>query len=97
MRNKKENRRLFIGILIILIIISYVAVFSYNYWTKILANQKETERLKNEYTKLLEKEKNLNSEINKLQDPEYVAKYARERYLMSKEGELIIKVPDEES
>ena len=31
----------------------------------------------------------------KLQDPEYVAKYAREKYLYSKDGELIIKIVDE--
>ena len=38
----------------------------------------------------------LNQEIIKLQDPEYLARYAREKYFYSKDGELIIKLPDEE-
>ena len=37
----------------------------------------------------------LESDVIKLQDPDYVAKYAREKYLYSKDGELIIKIIDE--
>jgi cell division protein FtsB len=36
----------------------------------------------------------LKEEINRLQDPEYMAKYAREKYLYSKNGEIIIKIED---
>ena len=44
---------------------------------------------------LLEKEENvLESDIQKLKDPAYVARYAREKYLYSKEGEIIIRIPD---
>ena len=41
---------------------------------------------------ILEKEDLLKSEINKLQDKEYVARYAREKLLYSKDGEIIIKM-----
>ena len=34
----------------------------------------------------------LGYEVNKLQDPEYVAKYAREKYLYTSEGEKIIDI-----
>ena len=44
------------------------------------------------YKDILEDEDNLKTEINKLQDEEYVARYAREKYLYSKDGELIIKI-----
>ena len=37
----------------------------------------------------------MQTDVIKLQDPEYVAKYAREKYLYSKDGELIIKIIDE--
>lgn len=91
---KKDKRRFLIWSMLITIIISYIGVFSFNYWSKILANQKEKIELENKYNELLQEEANLNDEINKLQDPEYVAKYAREKYSYSKENELIIKVPE---
>ena len=46
----------------------------------------------------LEKEKDLegiDEDEETLEDPEYVARYAREKYLYSKDGELIIRIPDE--
>lgn len=39
-------------------------------------------------------EAELKSEINKLQDPEYMARYAREKYLYSKKDEIIIKIEE---
>jgi len=42
-------------------------------------------------------EKILSSEIEKLKDPEYIAKYARENYSYSKDGEYIIKITDKET
>ena len=42
----------------------------------------------------LSEEEELKSEINKLQDPEYVARYAREKYLYSKDDEIIIKIEE---
>jgi cell division protein FtsB len=42
----------------------------------------------------LAEEENLKEEINRLQDPEYMAKYAREKYLYSKNGEIIIKIEE---
>ena len=40
--------------------------------------------------------KELKNEINKLQDKDYVARYARENYLYTKDGEYVIKALDEE-
>ena len=37
----------------------------------------------------------LETDVVKLQDPDYVAKYAREKYLYTKDGELVIKIIDE--
>ncbi len=58
----------------------------------------EKQKQKKEYTKILselkEKEEELNNTVTKLQDPDYVARYAREKYLYSKDGEIIIRVPD---
>ena len=40
------------------------------------------------------KYKNLKEEITRLQDPEYMAKYAREKYLYSKDNEIILKIEE---
>ena len=58
----------------------------------------EKQKQKKEYNKIIselkEKEEELNNTVTKLQDPDYVARYAREKYLYSKDGEIIIRVPD---
>lgn len=58
----------------------------------------EKEKEKREFTQMLEKlkekEEELNNTVTKLQNPDYVARYAREKYLYSKDGEIIIRIPD---
>ena len=58
----------------------------------------EKEKDKKEFTvmldKLKEKEEELNNTVTKLSNPDYVARYAREKYLYSKNGEIIIRIPD---
>ena len=66
----------------------------FNTWQKIYHNKKEQERLESVYTSLLNDEANLEDDVKKLQDPEYVAKYAREKYLYTKEGEYVIDLSD---
>ena len=93
-RTKKDKRRVLLGLLVISIMLSYLSVFVYNYWNQILINEKEKIRLTEEYEALLKAEDELNSEITKMQDPEYIAKYVREKYGYSKNDEVIIKVED---
>lgn len=93
-RTKKDKRRVLLGLLVISIMLSYLSVFIYNYWNQILTNEKEKIKLTEEYEALLKTEDELNSEITKMQDPEYIAKYAREKYGYSKNDEVIIKVED---
>ena len=54
----------------------------------------ETKKLETLYSDLQDEGENLRVEINKLHDPEYIAKYARENYDYSKDGEIIIKIAD---
>jgi len=93
--SKKDKRRFLIWSLLIVIIISYLGVFSFHYWNQILTNQKEKKLLEDKYTSLLSEEENLKSQINKLQNPDYAAEYAREKYRLSKDGEVNIKLPEE--
>lgn len=77
-------------VLFMLILIGTV----FNDWTLIKENVRETEELNERYQTLLEEEASLNSEVIKLQDPEYVARYAREKYMYTKNGEKILKIVD---
>ena len=57
---------------------------------------RDKKNLEDKLSSLKDEEDVLNSDIKKLNDPEYVARYAREKYLYSKDGELIIRIPDDE-
>ena len=92
--NKQAIKRFFVGslILVILLVISFVTLFQD--WLKIASNKQELARLESYYNELLDEEESLNSEVTKLHDEEYVARYARERYMYSLPGEIIIKIPE---
>ncbi|MBP3634880.1 MAG: septum formation initiator family protein [Bacilli bacterium] len=61
---------------------------------QIYDKQKEKKEFTAMLEELKEKEEQLNNTVTKLQDPDYVARYAREKYLYSKDGEIIIRIPD---
>ena len=51
--------------------------------------------LDNELVRLKEKEEELKVDVNKLHDPNYVSRYAREKYYFTnKEGEYVFKLPE---
>ena len=41
---------------------------------------------------LQEEKESLETDILKLKDPDYIAKYVREKYFYSKDGELILRL-----
>ena len=97
----KEKVKLKSDVSVIRSLLVFVALFMliligtvFNDWTTIKENVKETEEINAKYQTLLEEEASLNSEVIKLQDPEYVARYAREKYMYTKNGEKILKIVD---
>ena len=94
-KNKIAKSRLFVLFFIFSGLVAYMGYNTFNYWKQILANESQKSELESEYNKLLSDKEMLETDVVKLQDPEYVAKYAREKYLYSKDGELIIKIVDE--
>ena len=66
----------------------------FSYISRIIETKEEIKQLQMAYSESLEEEDMLNDEINKLEDPEYLAKYAREKYLYSGKDEIIIKIED---
>ena len=90
---KKDNTIKYLIIFIILFSIVLVATV-YSDLRSITENINETKDYNKLYEELLEEEASLNSEVIKLQDPEYVARYAREKFMYTKDGELILKIVD---
>ena len=91
-KTKKEKKRLFvISAVIILLIISLVSSVAGD-WTKIMENKSKITSLNKKYNNLLSEEEKLVSEVTKLQDDDYVLRYAKEKFLYSEDGEVIIRM-----
>ena len=94
MKKKKIKKKIVLITLIYLVIgiilLQNIASTSYQIYLKV----KEKQNFSNKITKLKQKEEELKGTVTKLQDPDYVARYAREKYLFSKDGEIIIRIPD---
>ena len=94
--SKKERKRLFIISIAIIWLLSFLVASVYNDWKQILKNRNLEIELTKEYEMLLDNEIKLTAEITKLQDDEYLARYAKEKYMLSKEGDIIIKTDESE-
>ena len=92
---KKNARRVLVfGFFSVAIIISvFVSVLSVV--REIVDKYREEHELEQKMVILKEDEEALNNEIIKLQDSDYLARYAREKYFYSKDGELIIRIPNQ--
>lgn len=61
-------------------------------WNEVFIKSYQKQDLVVKLNDLKEESETLKVEVNKLQDPEYVAKYAREKYLYSGKNEYIIRI-----
>lgn len=91
-KNKYAYRLLLFGTSSFLII-GTLAFTVGNYWAQIFSKYKEKKNLENELVELKKTEEALKVDVEKLQDPDYVARYAREKYYYSRDGEFIIRLP----
>ena len=92
---KRSRRRVFLlGLTSIFIIVAVTFTIG-KYWIEIFDKYQEKSILEKELTGLKEKEEELKVDADKLQNPDYIARYAREKYLYSKPGELILQIPEE--
>lgn len=90
--SKQSKRRLMIFGILSIVAIGYffVTIFAYTY--NYISLKNEEYNLKNELVALQDEKANLKIEIEKLNDPEYVARYAKENFLYSADGEYVIKI-----
>lgn len=94
MKNNKRKRisRILLFGTLCLAIDGYI-IYSYSdTWSQIINKNVEKKNLAVELDKLKEEGNELNRTANKLQDPEYIAKYAREKRLYSGKNEYIIRI-----
>ncbi|MGM9834629.1 MAG: septum formation initiator family protein [Bacilli bacterium] len=85
-----SRRRLVLASAIFAVLITVLVGSTFSDWATIITNKKAIKSMNSEYEELLEEEASLKSEVTKLQDPEYIARYAREKFYLSKPGEVII-------
>ena len=94
-RKVRPRKRAILFALSSIIIIIAVTFSIGRYWVEIIEKYQEKQELEKELTALKEKEEELQVDAKKLQNPDYVARYAREKYLYSKDGEYILQIPEE--
>ena len=90
--SKRERRRMVLTSIICVFIIGLSIISSIGNVFKIVNKTKEKEALIKRLEEKKEEEKILSDDVEKLKNPEYAARYAREKYLYSKNGEKILKI-----
>jgi len=89
---KKSKRRVLLISVVTITLISLLLVNIFSVWKQLLEKREEKLFYIEELERLKEEEAYLKVEAEKLQDPDYVARYAREQYLYSKDGEFNIRI-----
>lgn len=92
-KTNKEKRRFFLVTLVTLTLMFLMVYNILSVWKDILQMKKEKTFLIKELKNMKEEEAYLKVEVEKLKDPNYIARYAREKYLFSKDGEFNIRIP----
>lgn len=97
MRKKKKVKlkiRGLVTFIITIVLFGYVSFATIYYGISKNKYKNEENLLREKLYSLKDQETDLNNEINKLKDDDYLARYAREKFLYSKDGEYIIKLEE---
>lgn len=94
-QKRKFRARMLLFVPVCLCLVAVLVVTIGKYWVEIVNKYQENIKLSEELLSLKEKEASLAVDVEKLQDPEYIGRYAREKYLFSKDGEVILVIPEE--
>lgn len=89
---RKRMRRIFLVTLVCFAINAYVIYSVGSILNDVYTMRQENKKLNGKLEELKEEEDILKSEVKKLKDPVYVAKYAREKFFYSGDNEYIIRM-----
>ena len=93
-KTSKSKVRIFLSIIIFGFITIALGSNCLSNILKIQEMKKEKKNLENELISLKEEKEILETDVLKLEDPDYIAKYVREKYFYSKDGELILRIDE---
>lgn len=88
----KYKIRIFLALLVFGMVTAGLGYNLFNNVINIIKMSNEKKELKNQITVLAKEKEDLELDIQRLNDPDYIAKYVREKYFYSKEGELILRM-----
>lgn len=91
-KTKKEKKRLFVISSLMILLVAALFNSVYEDWCSVVKNKSMIASLTKEYNDLLNEEEKLASEVMKLQDDEYILRYAKEKFMYSEDGEYIIRM-----
>ena len=91
-KKRRSKKKMFLLCTFSIIMIFVTCLSTFKYWVEIYDKYQENKKLDTELKKLKKKEAALKADVNKMQDADYIARYAREKYLYSKEGEFILNI-----
>ena len=92
-KSSKAKKRFLVLSVFFVGVVSLSVASIFKDWLEIMSNKQQIASLTSYYDELLEEEASLTSEVTKLHDEDYIARYAREKYMYSLPGEFIIKIP----
>ena len=97
MKKKKKTRFKVRFFMAFLVFGSIMIALGYNLFCNIMSINKmniEKRNLKDKIAELENEKEVLETDIQKLEDPEYIAKYVREKYYYSRDGEVILRIDE---
>lgn len=95
-RKKRLFRRLSLFSVLVILLFGSLTIYHFNQRSVYSEKKQQYEQLSEQLVDLEKEEKNLEEEINLLNDEEYILDIARTNYFLSKKGELIFQIEDED-
>lgn len=93
-KKRKFRFRLLIALLFFGVTISLLAYNLYRNLFEIKEVNTEKSLLNKQLSELKGEEEKLQTDILKLEDPAYIAKYAQEKYLYTRDGEYVLRIQE---
>ena len=88
-KTKSRMIIIFLAFLVVICTLSYTLFLNVK---QIVVLEKEMDKLTSQKNSLESEEVVIKEDIKRLEDPVYIARYAREKYYYSKEGEIILRI-----